>query len=332
MRTTKTWIQNLLCAVTLTLAACGTKGLAANDPALDVDPSQLPPLNVVQRATFSHPYSCAGSGQLGYDGSALFLSSYSRQRNAPELLYNGACGSIDYIEATTAGDDFGLIADLGPVPIQDVTSAMAFNYRRVVGSDNTFTQETPVLVGHTYTVLISKSDIRALFVLHVDEQFADGPMTISYAVKSYSVQASTASSPGFSWTETNSNAPAAGSTGAVHGSASLGSDIACGTDPASDCRGVLFIGVIDRPAPLPEARLLGSALIPAADLSGGRTASYSIAGLPAGSYYIAAMLVETGTPGNPPYPKTGDLVQAPRQILVQAGSTATVDIALAQRW
>ena len=55
-------------------------------------------------------------------------------------------------------------------------------------------------------------------------------------------------------------------------------------------------------------------------------------GLPAGSYYVSAMLVETGTPGNPPYPKQGDVVQAPRQILVQAGMTGTVDVVLASRW
>jgi hypothetical protein len=323
-----TTLKTPLLIATLTLAACITHGSSASDPALGADPGQLPALNVIQRATLAYPYSCQGS----YGASALFLSAYSKERNSPDLLYNGACGSEDYIEADTAGDDFALIADLGPVPLHEVTSAMAFNYRNVVGGDNNFTRSAPVLVGHTYSVLISKSDIRALFVLHVDEQVADGPMTISYAVKSYAVQATTASSPGFGWTAPNSGAAATGSTGAVRGSASLGSDVSCGNDAASDCRGVLFIGVIDRPAPLPEARLLGSALISAADLAGGRSVSYSIAGLPAGSYYLAAMLVETGTPSNPPYPKAGDLVQAPRQILVQAGVTSTADLTLAQRW
>jgi hypothetical protein len=92
-----------------------------------------------------------------------------------------------------------LISDLGPVPLEEVKTDQAFNYKRVVGSDNIFTEDAPVIEGHTYIVLLSKSDIRALFVLHVDQLQKGGAMTISYSVKSYSIQNTIEESTGFDW-------------------------------------------------------------------------------------------------------------------------------------
>lgn len=325
---------SLFLTLTLALAGCGARG---SDPttgsALDGIEPALPELNAVRRVTFTHPYSCyGGGGAPSYEGSALFLSDHARQRNAPDLLYNGACGSTAYLEAATAGDDFALIADLGEVPLDRVTPSMAFNLTQVVGGDNTFTRTAPVIVGHTYAVLISKSDIRALFVLHVESQVADGPMTISYAVKSYAIQETTASAPGFGWGAPSGAAAPPAKSSTVTGSVRVAAEVGCGSAPSNDCRGLVYIGVIDRPAPLPESKLLGSVVIPAADLGGGRALAYTIAGLPQGSYYIAAMLVETGAPGDPPYPKPGDLTAAPSPILLQAGATASHDLTLAARF
>jgi hypothetical protein len=325
----------LILTLTLVLAGCGARGSdPATGRALDGIEPVLPALNAVERVTFTHPYSCySGGGAPSYDGSALFLSDYARQRNAPDLLYDGACGSTAYLQAATAGDDFALIADLGEVPLAQVTPAMAFNLTQVVGGDNTFTRTAPVVVGHTYAVLISKSDIRALFVLRVEAQVADGPMTISYAVKAYAIQETLASAPGFGWgAPSSAPVPPAKTGAAVQGQLRLAANLACGDAPSNDCRGLVYVGVIDRPAPLPESTLLGSTLIPAADLSGGRTLSYAVTGLPAGSYYVAAMLVETGTPGDPPYPKPGDLTAAPSPILLQAGATTSHDLTLSARF
>ena len=158
-------------------SACDVNATAGLVPATDA----LPVLHEIREATFSRPYSC---GANGYESSALFLSQRVHAQNAPDLLYN--CGSADYIEASTAGDDFSLISDLGPVPLESVDAAKAFNYQRVVGYDNTFREDIDVVLGHTYAVLIAKSDHRALFVLNVVAHTPGCAMTIRYAVKQYS--------------------------------------------------------------------------------------------------------------------------------------------------
>lgn len=159
----------------------------------------LPKLHEINTKTLSAPYSCRGS----YAESALFLSDDSRSMNAPDLLYDGACGSEPSVSASTAGDDFTLIADLGQIPLAQVTTSRSFNWRRVVGGDNSFRQDQPVQPGHTYAVLISKSRIRALYAFQVESIQQDGAMVIHYAVKSYSIQSSIKSSPGFSWDKEN---------------------------------------------------------------------------------------------------------------------------------
>ncbi len=160
---------------------------------------KLPDLHKIRTHVFTAPYSCGGD----YELSALFLSSHSKDSNAPDLLYNGACGSRNYIHATTAGDDFALIADLGEVSLESVSAEKAFNYERTVRQDNLFKEEVEVQKGHTYAVLISKSDIRALYVLKVESLVKGGPMAIKYAVKSYSIQKSIVESPGFDWGRLN---------------------------------------------------------------------------------------------------------------------------------
>ncbi len=159
----------------------------------------MPVLHQIKQVTLSAPYGCNGS----YAQSALFLSSYSKTVNGPDLLYNGACGSQDYVEASIAGDDFTLITDLGNVKLENVTASKAFNWNDTVGEDNSFKQTQPVILNHTYAVLISKSDIRALYAFKVVSQQQDGPMKIRYAVLSYSVQQSTSESPGFGWDQNN---------------------------------------------------------------------------------------------------------------------------------
>jgi hypothetical protein len=156
----------------------------------------LPALNQVSEITLQRPYSC---NSMSYDVSALFLSAHSKSMNAPDLLYNGACGSKDYVQANTAGDDFALIADIGDVPLESVSASKAFNWKWVTGQDNIFKQNQDIKPQHTYAVLISKSDIRALYVFKVVSQEQDGPMTIRYSVKSYSIQTTVSESPGFKW-------------------------------------------------------------------------------------------------------------------------------------
>lgn len=156
----------------------------------------MPVLHEIREATFARPNSCRSPG---YPESALFLSEGVQEMNAPDLLYDGACGSTNYLKASTAGDDFSLIADLGAVSLESVTASKAFNFDEVVGRDNVFRATADVVEGHTYAVLIAKADHRALFVLHVVRHAPDCGMTIRYAVLSYSMLRVVEDSPGFSW-------------------------------------------------------------------------------------------------------------------------------------
>ena len=161
--------------------------------------SELPELHKIEVYTFQAPYSCNGD----YAKSALFLSIYSKKLNAPDLLFNGACNSPLYIHADTAGDDFALISDLGDVSLESVSASRAIDSDRTFGMENTFKSRMPVVEGHTYSVLISKSEIRALYVLKIDKLLPDGTMEIRYAVKSYSIQETVNESPNFDWEKGN---------------------------------------------------------------------------------------------------------------------------------
>ncbi|UJR10723.1 hypothetical protein I4U23_014913 [Adineta vaga] len=143
----------------------------------------LPQLNVIKQASFKYSYSCQ-SPPLRYQDCALFLTDKSVAMNAPELLYNGACGSNDYFEAMFAGSDFGVLTD-------------------IVGEDNQFFKDIPVVKGHTYAAVLARRNNRALFVFRVESYQRNGPLTISYAVKQYSVIESVTEAPGFSWTAPN---------------------------------------------------------------------------------------------------------------------------------
>jgi hypothetical protein len=162
----------------------------------------LPELHVIKRTSFKNPYGCSSSPP-SYEDSALFLTDYGVSRNMPDLLYMGACGSDDYFVVMLAGDDFGLLSDLGDVPLENITASRAFNYDNVFTKGNIFTDVIQVVEGHTYVALLAKHEIRALFVFHVENFEQSGPATIAYAVKQYGVIQTVDEAPGFSWNATN---------------------------------------------------------------------------------------------------------------------------------
>jgi len=102
-----------------------------------------------------------------------------------------------------AGSNFGMLTDLGDVPLQNVTASKAFNYNNMVGEDNVFTSTIKVVKGHTYAAVLAKQDIRALFVFRVESYERSGPAAITYAVKQYGVIQSVQEAPGFSWNAPN---------------------------------------------------------------------------------------------------------------------------------
>lgn len=166
----------------------------------------LPDLHVIKTAVLSPAYSCRSAEQFkeGYRETALFLSDYAKAQNSPDLLFNGACGSPDYFEAATAGDDMSLIADLGKdVSLENLSALQVFNLQRVhsFAAYSNFARVAKVELKHTYAVLLNNADRRGLFVFTVTEHAPNKNVALQYAVKSYQVTSNgqVASSSGFAW-------------------------------------------------------------------------------------------------------------------------------------
>lgn len=177
----------------------------------------LPELHTIKTVTLSPSYSCRSQedSAKGYESTALFLSDYSKRRNSPDLLFNGACKSDDEFQASTAGDDMALIADLGTdVSIEQLSAHSAFNKQNVHSfpAYSKFAQTVKVEANHTYVVLLNKSEMRGLFIFTVTSYVPNQQVKIKYAVKEYQVIDVKAQSPGFSWEQQNSVALTGSST------------------------------------------------------------------------------------------------------------------------
>ena len=119
-------MKNIMLSLIITLAA--SVSLMAQNVAQKYE---LPELHTIKTITLSPSYSCREKDefQKGYANTALFLSAYAKQRNSPDLLFNGACRSEDHFGA---GNDMSLIADLGEnVSLEEVTGSKAFNLKRI---------------------------------------------------------------------------------------------------------------------------------------------------------------------------------------------------------
>jgi hypothetical protein len=180
--------------------------LSSGSLAQQKDELGLPELNVVKTAVLTPSYSCrsASAFRQGYAGTALFLSESSRETNSPELLFNGACKSEDF-EGMLAGDGMSLVADLGDVPLAEVSSSRAFNFKRIHSFElySRFAQAARVEAHHTYAVLINTRDLRGLFVFRVEDYKPNSSVVLSYAVKDYQVLAVRGASKGFDWSAEN---------------------------------------------------------------------------------------------------------------------------------
>lgn len=164
---------------------------------------ELPKLNTIMSKQFSTPYSCNGS----YNTSALFLSEYSDKVNDPELLLNGACNSPKYLEAATAGDDFGLFCELDLADLTNATSDA------IAKCSNGWSSEAPVVVGKVYALMRSSWDSHMFAAVRIVHDGADGTH-VEYAVRMYDLfeghaKGCTLQSANFSWTATNTDGPVA---------------------------------------------------------------------------------------------------------------------------
>jgi hypothetical protein len=180
----------------------------------------LPELHTIKTVTLSPTYSCRSEGEFGggYQNTALFLSDYSKRRNSPDLLFNGACRSEDYFEASTAGDDMALIADLGTdVSVENLSAHLAFNKQNVhtFPAYSKFARTVKVEANHTYVVLLNKNELRGLFIFTVTKYVPNHRVDLKYAVKEYQLIDVKAESPGFSWEQKNLPAANADSSAAL---------------------------------------------------------------------------------------------------------------------
>jgi len=177
--------------------------LAQNDP----HKYELPELGVIKTISLSPSYSCRTpeAFQKGYEKTAIWL--FSNQRIGPDLLFNGACGSEDYFEASLAGDDFSLIADLGTeLTLEEVSAARAFNPKRIhnFADYSKFARVAKVQVGHVYAVILNNSFKRGLFVFRVDDHIPNQKVGLRYAVKNYQAFLNgSVRAEGFDWEKPN---------------------------------------------------------------------------------------------------------------------------------
>ncbi len=162
----------------------------------------LPELHKIKVVTLSPSYSCRSKEdfQKGYGNTALFLTDEGRW-NGPDLLFNGACGSLDELQGQTAGDDMTLIADLGRVSLEDLRADQAFNVKRIASdvSYSRFMSLAEIEVGHTYAVLINKSKVRGLMFISVTAWVPNQKLDLKYVVKEYQLLIVRKQSPGFDW-------------------------------------------------------------------------------------------------------------------------------------
>jgi len=126
-------------------------------------------------------------------------------------------------------------------------------------------------------------------------------------------------------------APDAGGPASLSGSVTLDPALTCGSVAATDCKGLLYVGVVDKPVAPPASTLLGAQTLAGVDLAAGPV-SFSIDGLAGGTtVYLSAMLVESGPLPEPPFPAAGDLVVEPAPVTLAPGANSA-SLVLDSRW
>ncbi len=168
----------------------------------------LPILHVIKEITLAPSYSCRSSEdfQKGYSETALFVSDYSKKVNSPDLLFNGACNSDDSFQASTAGNDISLIADLGEnVSFESLSAHKTLNLRNIGADDeySKFSSKIKVQNNHTHAILLNKGDLRGLIVFSVTDYEKNKKVTLKYAVKMYEIFPKNVKANGFNWEKGN---------------------------------------------------------------------------------------------------------------------------------
>jgi hypothetical protein len=165
--------------------------------------ASLPELNAITTRKIGIPYGCPGTS-MGL--ACLSFSTDKPSADNCDVLLNGGCKTGElYWQVNLGGSSFGMITDLGEVPLETLTSSKTINYDGVTGHDNVFKATQPVLVNHTYAFVLARAKSRAVFALKVASAGDEGVSAMA-AVRLYETHSVTAESDGFSWSKNNTAA------------------------------------------------------------------------------------------------------------------------------
>ena len=157
-------------------------------------PNPQPQIGVSRTVELTPSYSCRPKEEFrrGYQKTALFLTEEMRVRNSPDLVFNGACGSQNYLHASTHGANYSVIADLSTKP-----AAAAAGKQRLMQLDARddrdalkkmgFEDDAAVVPGHTYAILLHKHGVRGLMIVTVTKHVQDKGVELTYEVLDYQV-------------------------------------------------------------------------------------------------------------------------------------------------
>jgi hypothetical protein len=158
--------------------------------------SAMPKLNTITSRKIGTPYGCKGATMAK---SCLSFSTDSPSADNCDVMLNGGCNTGElYWQVNLAGSNFGMITDLGDVPLKTLTSSKILNYGNIKGTENTFKAVQPVIMGHTYAFVLARSTGRSVFELKVKEAGDEGA-EVDAAVRLYESHTITEQSSGFSW-------------------------------------------------------------------------------------------------------------------------------------
>lgn len=129
-----------------------------------------PPLKAIHEHTFLAPFGCGSTSNIS---SGFFLTNEAQNNNRPHMVLIGDCATKPIFKIVINNPNIGLIADLGNVPIEDVTVPKAFNFTQQGGKDSIFKTEAPMEKNKTYAVLFTEPALRTLMVFKVSETGGD---------------------------------------------------------------------------------------------------------------------------------------------------------------
>ena len=154
-------------------------------------PNPQPQIGVSRTIELTPSYSCRPTEEFrrGFQKTALFLSEEMRVLNSPDLLFNGACGSENYFQASTHGGNHSLVADLSTIKAGDLLRLRQLDAQkdRAALFKMGFEDDAAVALGHTYAILLHKDGVRGLMIVTVTKHVQDKGVTLTYDVLDYQV-------------------------------------------------------------------------------------------------------------------------------------------------